>query len=302
MQTNRSKEFTESSEGSRTRPAAGLSRLRDEPPGRATPLRRAAGAARFPAETGSRQKRLLREALSFLEKEGADKGPADPEGTLKGLFALYEGIDPFADYIKPGEREFFPVLRAERTLERFLEGFKYIYYILRRAEERVYLVNAFDNFWARCREYMAACGYSEKCISDICGTDSIFYRQSFGYWRREFGDSEEGFGPMYEYFRACFGIEGNDDYCAAGGRDGMTYDWRRMKACWERENAERTRAETRFEKPVWEEWSEENRKRVRDMIGSIRNEREAERVEGDMGADAILAEIRRRNRERGYFV
>lgn len=71
MQTNRSKEFKASSD----------------------PLRRAAGAARFPAETGSRQKRLLREALSFLEKEGAYKGPADPEGTLKGLFALYEGID-----------------------------------------------------------------------------------------------------------------------------------------------------------------------------------------------------------------
>ncbi len=250
-------------------------------------------------DTTPRQKRLLREALGFLESLGGD---ASPERTLKSLFALYEGIDPFADYIKPGEREFFPVLRAERTLERYLEGFKYIYYILRRAEERVRLLNAFDNFWARCTAYLSRCGYSEKYISDICKRDGIFYRQSFAWWRREYGDQEEGFSPMYEYFRACFGVEGNDDYCAAAGKDGVSYDWRRMKACHEKETASRARVETVYVKPVWEEWSEENRKRVRELIESLRREGGEEERTGPPEADFVLAEIRRRNRERGIFV
>jgi hypothetical protein len=245
-----------------------------------------------------RQKRLLREALEFL---GSTSSRGNPEGTLKALFTLYEGIDPFADYIKPGEREFFPALREERTLDRFLEGFKYIYYILRRAEERVRLLNAFDNFWERCMAYLRKCGYSEKHISDICGNDSIFYRQSFAWWRREYGDQEEGFSPMYEYFRACFGMEGNDDYCALGGKDGVSYDWKRMKACCEKEKSEAARAETAFEKPVWEEWSEENTRRMRELVESLRRERKEERA-GPPEADVILTEIRRRNRERGYFV
>jgi len=245
-----------------------------------------------------KQKRLLREALEFLES--AAGGGVTAERTLKSLFALYEGIDPFADYIRPGEREFFPVLRAERTLERFLEGFRYIYYILRRAEERVRLGSVFDNFWARCMEYLRKCGYSEKYISDICGPESIFYRQSFAWWRREYGDREEGFSPMYEYFRACFGVEGNDDYCAAGGKDGVTYDWRRMKACCEREKAEQARPETVAARPEWEEWSEKNLKRMRDLVESLRSGREEE-TPGPPEADIVLNEIRRRNRERGIF-
>ncbi len=264
-------------------------------------------------DTTPRQKRLLREALDFLESAlpkdtgrvlSRGAGGSEAEAALKNLFALYEGIDPFADFIKPGEREFFPVLRSERTLDRFLEAFRHLYYILRRAEERARLTNAFDNFWARCTAYLTKCGYSQKYISDICGKDSIFYRQSFAWWRREYGDSEEGFSPMYEYFRACFGMEGNDDYCASGTKDGVTYDWRRMRACREREEEERARRETRFEKPEWEEWSEENRRRVRRLIESLRSGREEERAgeAGEPETDPVLAEIRRRNRERGIFV
>jgi hypothetical protein len=54
------------------------------------------------------------------------------------------------------------------------------------------------------------------------------------------------------------GGKGDDDFCALGMRDGMTYDWWRMKASWEKEKAEEGRGEKRFEKPVWEEWSEKN--------------------------------------------
>lgn len=33
-----------------------------------------------------------------------------------------------------------------RGIDRFLEGFKYVYYILKRAEERLRLLSVFDNF------------------------------------------------------------------------------------------------------------------------------------------------------------
>ena len=111
-------------------------------------------------EIKRRDKRLLEEALDFLLSA---EGASDPEGTLKSLFQIYEEIDPYADYIKPGEREFFPKLKRERTLERFLEGFKYIYYILLRAQERLYLANAFGIFWERSEEIWK----SEQVLENI---------------------------------------------------------------------------------------------------------------------------------------
>ena len=72
-----------------------------------------------------------------------------------------------------------------------------------------------------------------------------------------------------------------------------------MKACHEKETASRARVETVYVKPVWEEWSEENRKRVRELIESLRREGGEEERTGPPEADFVLAEIRRRNRERG---
>lgn len=239
----------------------------------------------------------MQEALSFL---ASAEGGENTEGKLKALFALYEEVDAYADYIRPGEREFFPAERRERTLERFLEGFKYVYYILKRAQERLYLAGVFDNFWDRCAAYLAKCGYSQKHISNICRKDSLFYRQSFNYWRREFKDSEEGLGVMYEYWRACFGIEGNDDYCVVDLKREVTYDWRRMKACRETILEERAVKTTEFVPPEYEEWSEKNVRLLRLLRKRIeRCGREEE--EKTRGADALLADIRRRNRERGIF-
>ena len=179
----------------------------------------------------AKDRRLLNEALIFLRNQENTK---NPEGTLKVFFALYETIDTNADYIKPGEREFFPIDKSLRTVERFLEGFRYIYIILKRARERLYLTNVFDNFWEKCKEYLRRCGYSEKFISRVCAKDSLFYRQSFAFWRKEYDDSEEALSIMYKYFKACFGIAGNDEYCRfSQGRD-VTYDWRRMKSSHEK--------------------------------------------------------------------
>lgn len=223
-------------------------------------------------EIKRRDKRLLEEALHFLLSA---EGSNDPEGTLKALFAVYEEIDPYADYIKPGEREFFPAQKRGRTLERFLEGFKYIYYILLRAQERLYLASTFGVFWERCTEYLRKCGYKDKYIYSIFGQDGLFYRQSFNYWRSEFKDEEEGFLVMFAYFKACFGIEGNDEYCRVGSSRETTYDWRRMKACSEklREGAVK---ETVVPVPEYEEWSEKNKRMIRQRIEAYKRGRSGE--------------------------
>ncbi|HML96507.1 MAG TPA: hypothetical protein PKC29_13875 [Thermodesulfobacteriota bacterium] len=191
---------------------------------------------------------MMREALAFLKSAEPGK---DPEAVLKALFALYGEIDRNAEYIRPGEREFFPADASQRTIERFLEGFRYVYLILKRAEERVRLANTFSAFREKCRVYLGKCGYSETFAESLLAEGGVFYRQSFNYWRTAFGDDEEGLGVMYGYFRACFGIIGNDDYCwvELGGRE-VTYDWRRMKYCRERLDEENAASvETPYVRP-----------------------------------------------------
>lgn len=244
-------------------------------------------------ELRRRDRRLLEDALEFLVKA---EGARDPEGTLKALYDIYQEIDPFADYIKPGEREFFTKALRERTLERFLEGFKYIYYILMHAQERLHLTRVFGNFWEHCTDYLAACGYSEKYIYNIFGKDALFYRQSLNYWRSEFKDDEEGFSVMFAYFKSCFGIEGNDEYCALSiGRE-VTYDWRRMKACFEKLRDSEAVIETVVPDPVYEEWSDKHKQMLRQRIDAYKREREKE----SRKSEGVLEDIRRRNKEDGY--
>ncbi len=236
----------------------------------------------------------MQEALKFLESAENTK---DPQGALKGLFALYGEIDPYADYVRVGEREFFPADKGQRTLERFLEGFKYIYYILKRAQERLYLTNAFDNFWERCKAYLGRCRYSQKFISRACAKDSMFYRQSSNYWRQEFSDSEEGFSVMFEYFKACFGIEGNDEYCCIDRKRDIAYDWRRMKRSYEKFYKKPVYANPVLEPPDYVPPSPQSLEMLRERIRLYRKERAVDTV----GADALLLQIQKRNKERGYF-
>jgi len=236
----------------------------------------------------------MQAALEYLESAENTK---NPQGALKGLFALYEEIDPYADYVRPGEREFFPADKGQRTLERFLEGFKYIYYILKRAQERLYLTNAFDNFWERCKAYLIRCKYSQKFISRACAKNSMFYRQSFNYWRQEFGDSEEGFSVMFEYFKACFGIVGNDEYCCIDRRRDVTYDWRRMKRSYEKFYKKPLYSNPVLEPPDYVPPSPQSLEMLRERIRLYR----MERVQDHVAADALLLQIQKRNKEKGYF-
>jgi len=241
-----------------------------------------------------KHKRQLEECLKFLRDE---ENTRNSEGRLKTLFALYEEVDSSADYIKPGEREFFPVDKQQRTLERFLEGFRYIYLILKRAQERLYLINAFDNFWEQCRAYLRRCGYSEKFIAAVCVKDSLFYRQSFNFWRREFGDSEEGFSVMYKYFKACFGIIGNDEYCRVSQEREVTYDWRRMRSCYEKFNEKQVYSDPVLKPQDYVPPSKERLEKLRELIVS----RKQDIIHNSVGPDTLLWEIQKRNKEKGYF-
>ncbi len=242
----------------------------------------------------AKNRRLLEECMEFLKGEESSK---NPEGTMKTLFALYEGIDPRADYIKPGERQFFPENKRQRTLQRFLEGFRYIYFILKRAQERIYLGNAFDNFWEQCKAYLYRCNYSESFVDTVCTKDSLFYRQSFNFWRSEFDDSEEGFSIMYEYFKACFGIKGNDEYCCISSNPEITYDWRRMRSSYEKFHEKPRYLNPSLEPPNYVPPSAEKLKMLRELI--MRNKRGEKR--DFVSADTLLKQIRERNREKGYF-
>ena len=242
----------------------------------------------------AKNKRLLDESLKFLKGEENTK---NPEGALKALFTLYEEIDTNADYIKPSEREFFPVDKSQRTLERFLEGFRYIYFILKRAQERLYLTNVFDNFWEQCKSYLRRCEYSEKFISKVCAKDTLFYRQSLNFWRQEFEDSEEGFSVMYEYFKACFGLVGNDEYCCISQGREVSYDWRRMKTSYEKFYEKRICSDPVLEPPDYVPPSKEKLKKLRELIENKKQEIDKNNVV----ADALLSEIQKRNKENGYF-
>lgn len=242
----------------------------------------------------AKNKRLLDESLKFLKNEENTKNPED---ALKVLFTLYKEIDSKADYIKLGERDFFPVDKLHRTLERFLEGFRYIYIILKRAQERLYLTNVFDNFWEQCKSYLRRCKYSEKFISRVFTKDGLFYRQSFNYWRKEFDDSEEGFSVMYEYFKACFGLVGNDEYCRSSQGEEVTYDWRRMKSSYEKFYEKPIYSNPVLEPPDYVPPSEQQLEMLRDRIRN--NKRELEN--NNVAANAVLLQIEKRNRNKGYF-
>lgn len=259
----------------------------------AAPGGRVQGAGGFYREVSRRQRRLLEEALKFLGN--AERGK-QLHNTLKALFSLYEEVDAYAEYIRPGEREFFPSAPGARTLERFLEGFKYIYYILKRAQERVYLSKIFDNFWNECITYLGKCGYSEHFISNVCTKGSLFYRHSFNYWRHEFKDPEEGLAVMYGYFKSCFGIEGNDEYCAVDLRREVTYDWWRMKVCHEKLNEKVHYANPVLKPPGYEPPSEETLRKLRERIERYQNEAVMQRHE----ADAYLKMMSQRNHESGH--
>jgi len=163
-----------------------------------------------------------------MEIRGIEKKKAN--GDIKKMLILYKGIDP--NDLLPGERRFFPANPKERTPERMLEGFEYIYAILHDAGERLELKKQFDSFWDDCKASLGKYGYSPDDMI-FMERDGLFYRLSFNHWRKEFSDQPEGLKAMHAWFKACFGMVGNEEYCRIDTGREVTYDWRKMKGCYE---------------------------------------------------------------------
>jgi hypothetical protein len=159
------------------------------------------------------------------------------------------------------------------------------------------LINVFDNFWERCKEYLLRCGYSEKFLSTVCAKDGLFYRQSFSFWRKEYDDSEEAFSIMYKYFKSCFGISGNDEYCRYTNEQGETYNWAKMKNCHEKFNEKQFYSDPKLEPSNYVPPSEEQLNLLRSVI----EKRKQEIASNEVATNSLLMEIQKRNKEKGYF-
>jgi hypothetical protein len=156
-------------------------------------------------------------AVSFLTEYGS----LEPAGDLLKLYMIYKTIDRFDEYIKPSERSWFPDLRTDTQ---FLNGFEAIFHILRGINERKELQNHWAPFWQRCMDYLKKCGYE----LDFIRTLEEFERYSFNWWRKEMRDDPTMLDEMFAWFRSCFGIIGNEEYC----RFGDLWDWRKMERCY----------------------------------------------------------------------
>lgn len=214
---------------------------------------------------------------------------------MKALYAIYKKINYDDENLKPSQRHFFPANYEERTMEKFLPLVPTVYEILRDYADSYQRAEFFQAFWFTCNEYLKKIDYDGRSFMQ---TEGLFWRQSFAYWRREFQDSPAGLEVMMLWFKSCFGIIGNEDYCCVQQFPVRTFDWNRMRECHEALNVEPiapyARAVSGAGKP---EWSDEHQKLIRDRIERYRkidsvNEEEANR---------FLEAIREKNREKGIF-
>ena len=214
---------------------------------------------------------------------------------MDALYLLYKKIDRTSPFLLPQQRQFFPENIKERTLERYFGAFEYVYSILKDASERARLKHEFDGFWQECEQYLVKCNYPAGM--EFMETGGLFYRQGFTFWRKEFADDEAGLSKMFEYFRACFGIKGNDDYCRVNLGVEITYDWRKMKACHKALSAPPGGLWTpdRTEK---EEWTPETLQKLQELRERLRP---APAAVDKKAADAFLEEIAQKNKQRGLI-
>jgi hypothetical protein len=263
----------------------------------------------------------LAAALDYLSRvQSID----EPEKAVKRLYAIYRKIDHFDESLTPSQRQFFPDRYEERTMEKFLPIVSTIYEILRDASERYIRAEQFQAFWFTCWQYLKKIGYDGRSFMNEAptGDEGLFHRQSFGYWRREFKDSPAGLETMMLWFKACFGIIGNEDYCCVQEFPVRTFDWNRMLEChaafsippsgisalpppsdypeWDDE----TRQKFQEAKARLKERSEEDTDEGQRLIGLIRERIDLYRQKDNVNeeeAHRFLEAIRERNRERGIF-
>lgn len=209
------------------------------------------------------------------------------------LFAIYKSIGHFDEHLLPSERRFFPANPKERTMGKFLSLVPTVYEILRDARDRHELQETFARFWKECCGYLNRCGYSN---TGFMLEGELFHRQSFNFWRKEFQDTQDGLDTMFRWFKSCFGIEGNDEYCIVNLHTEVTYDWRKMRACHAGLQLPPPQITGGEEIPGSLDWRPETVRllhEARERIGY------AEPVDEE-GAEKVLEDIRRKNVERGF--
>jgi len=146
------------------------------------------------------------------------------------MYQLYKLVDHNDENLLSGERKFFPANHAERTYSKFLPLVLTIYEILREIDYRYKLKETFNTSWDDWKAYLTKCGYSFGDMG-FMANPGIFHRLSFNFWCREFQGQPEGLSAMYNWFKACFGIYGNEQYCIIESIRDVTYDWMKMKSC-----------------------------------------------------------------------
>ena len=102
---------------------------------------------------------------------------------------------------------------------------------------------------------------------------------------------------MYEYFKACFGLRGNDEYCSISKGGEVAYDWRRMKTSHEKFYTKRIYSNPVLEPPDYAPPSQEQLEMLRERI---RNNKK-NLADTAVAADALLHQIQKQNRKKGYF-
>ena len=239
---------------------------------------------------------LLDRAIKFLvEIRDIEKKKANED--IKKMLILYKGIDHFDENLLVPQRQFFPKNKKERTPIRMLEGFEYVYPILRDACERHEFKAQFDAFWDDCKAYLGKCGYSPYDTLFMT-VDDLFYRHSFNHWRKEFSDQPEGLKDMYAYFKACFGIKGNEEYCRIDTGREVTYDWRKMKDC-NKSMGEEPPQPVSIELPSGprSEWSKESL----DKLRAKREEMQVNIAKDKQCKDQVLEVMKQENEKKGIF-
>jgi len=243
----------------------------------------------------------------------------EPRKAVKALYAIYKKINYDDENLKPSQRHFFPANYEERTMEKFLPLVPTVYEILRDYADSYQRAEFFQAFWFTCNEYLKKIDYDGRSFMQ---TEGLFWRQSFAYWRREFQDSPAGLEVMMLWFKSCFGIIGNEDYCCVQQFPVRTFDWNRMRECHEAlstppggisalpppseypEWGDETKQKFQDAKARLKERSEEDVDEGQELVGLIRERIDLYRQKDNVNeeeAHRFLEAIRERNRGRGIF-
>lgn len=127
------------------------------------------------------------------------------------------------------ELEFFPD-GAQRNMENFLKMFTVVCPVVYKLRKRVDHQKHFNKFWNRCLEYLRKCDEPE--LANVLQDDNSQFRQiTLNYWRNTYSGDPDKLDHMYNCFRSCFGIYGNEEVCRIYDPNEPIFDWKRIEKC-----------------------------------------------------------------------